>query len=67
MTEQELYRIASSKPVLTDYEVMDDITEYDIEVMTDSAWLKSQEIASAKITEAEDANDWITLEEFSEN
>lgn len=53
MTENELYRIASSKPVITEEEEMDNITEDDIEVMTDSAWRKINIFLAGRITEAE--------------
>lgn len=64
MTKEELYKIASSKPILTDEEVMDDIIGYDIEIITDNAWRKSKKIATAKINEAENADDWMSPDEF---
>lgn len=66
MTEKELHRLASLKPVLTDDEVMDYITEHDIEVMTEIAWRKCKIMLAKGINESENADDWMTPDEYEE-
>ncbi len=38
MTEHDLYNIASKKPLLTDEELKNQLTNNDIESMTEEAW-----------------------------
>lgn len=51
MTLQDLYRIASTKPVLSDDEINDNITSQDINSMTESAWTKCLQLLESDSTQ----------------
>lgn len=48
MTLQDLYKIASTKPVLSDDEMKDNITSQDINSMTESAWTKCLQLLESQ-------------------
>lgn len=50
MTIQDLYKIALTKPVLSDDEMKDNITSQDINSMTESAWTKSLQLLESDST-----------------
>lgn len=81
MTKEELNKIASSKPILSDGDC-EDIMDNEIKSICDEVYMRflklsqdseydnilnkeSSKIAAARINEAENSDDWMSLDDFN--